>query len=284
MGIMWNALKKMVVKKDNLPELKAHYEANGFLVLKNFFSHEELAAFDTDVHNIWENRQSNGGEITIDVLEGELVGQRLKLKDAPDSALNCAHKVNDLYLESGACRNLNLNKKLCSILKDLFNDDPLVINSLSFRKGSQQPHHFDTYFMPPPVQNQMVVSSICLEDQSSEAGPLSYYPGSHKIEPFVFSHGGIHLAPGEMKNATAYVEEEIAKRELTTETFIGNAGDVFIWHAQLYHGGLPIQDENKTRKTLVTHYWRRNDVDADRVALTPEGESYLKKDHHKVAA
>ena len=281
---MWKKLKNVFSDNNNLSELKARFEDNGFMVLKNFFSPEELAAFDTDVHNIWQNRQSDGGEITIDVLEGELAGQRLKLKDAPDSALNCAHKVNDLYLESAACRNLNLNNKLCGILKDLFKDDPLVINSLSFRKGSQQPHHFDTYFMPPPVQNQMVVSSICLEDQSPEAGPLSYYPGSHKIEPYVFSHGGIHLAPGEMKNATAYIEEEIKKNELTTETFIGNAGDVFIWHAQLYHGGLPINDENKTRKTLVTHYWRRKDVDANRVALTPEGESYLKKDHLQAAA
>ncbi len=281
---MWNTLKKVLSSKDNLSELKTSYDENGFLVLKNFFSHEELAAFDSDVQNIWQNRQSEGGEITIDILEGELTGQRLKLKDAPDSALDCAHKVNDLYLESGACRNLNLNKKLCGILKELFSDDPLVINSLSFRKGSQQPHHFDTYFMPPPVQNQMVVSSICLEDQSTDAGPLSYYPGSHKIEPYVFSHGGIHLAPGEMKHATAYIEEEIEKNNLKAETFIGNAGDVFIWHAQLYHGGLPINDENKTRKTLVTHYWRRKDVEAERVALTPEGESYLAKDHLTVAA
>lgn len=281
---MWHALKALVGKKYNIEELKHNYEENGYFVLKKFFSKRDLARFDADVNNIWKNRRTDGGEITIDVLEGELNGQRLRLKDAPDVTLECAHKVNDLYLESAACRNLNLNKKLCSILKEIFADDPLVINSLSFRKGSQQPHHFDTYFMPPPVENQMAVSSICLEDQSSEAGPLSFYPGSHKIKPYVFSHGGIHLAPGEMKNATAYIEEEIDKHNLTTETFIGGAGDVFVWHAQLYHGGLPILDENKTRKTLVTHYWRRNDVEEERVAYTKEGESYLKKDHLDVAA
>ena len=112
---MWNAIKNIVGNKNNLSQQRASYEQNGFLVLKNFFSQEELNAFDTDVHNIWQNRQKDGGEITIDVLEGDLVGQRLKLKDAPDSALDCAHKVNDLYLESGACRNLNLNKKLCGM-------------------------------------------------------------------------------------------------------------------------------------------------------------------------
>ncbi len=281
---MWNKLKELVGKKYNIEELKRDYEDNGYFILKGFFNKRDLRKFDADVNQIWQNRRTDAGEITIDVLEGELNGQRLKLKDAPDTALECAHKVNDLYLESAACRNLNLNKKLCGILKDIFADDPLVINSLSFRKGSQQPHHFDTYFMPPPVENQMVVSSICLEDQCKEAGPLSFYPGSHKIKPYVFSHGGIHLAPGEMKNATAYIEKEIEEQGLTTETFIGNAGDVFIWHAQLYHGGLPILDENKTRKTLVTHYWRRNDVEEERVAFTVEGESYLKKDHLAVAA
>jgi len=281
---MWNVLKKFSQPAGRRVELKKEFDKNGFLILKNFFSAEDLQAFDTDVENIWNNRRNQAGEITIDVLEGELTGERLRLKDAPDSALDCAHKVNDLYLESKACRNLNLNKKLCALLKDLFADDPLVINSLSFRKGSQQPHHFDTYFMPPPVQNQMLVSSICLENQTAQAGPLSYYPGSHKISPYVFSHGGIHLAPGEMKHATAYIEEEIAKQGLQAETFVGNAGDVFIWHAQLYHGGLPILDEQQTRKTLVTHYWRRNDVDAERVAFTAEGGSYLKKDHLEVAA
>lgn len=281
---MLKALQALVGRKYDTQELKRDYEENGYLVLKDFFNEQDLRNFDTEVSQIWQNRRTDAGEITIDVLEGQLSGQRLKLKDAPDAALDCAHKVNDLYLESAACRNLNLNKKLCAILKDLFADDPLVINSLSFRKGSQQPHHFDTYFMPPPIEGQMVVSSICLENQSTEAGPLSYYPGSHKIKPYVFSHGGIHLAPGEMKNATRYIEEEIEKRGLVAETFIGNAGDVFIWHAQLYHGGLPILDENKTRKTLVTHYWRRKDVEKERVAFTAEGESYLKKDHLSVAA
>ncbi len=281
---MWNTIEKLWKRGGEFKQLKTDWDNNGYLALRGFFNPEELAAFDNDVSDIWNHRSTKAGDITIDVLEGDLVGQRLKLKDAPASALDCAHKVNDLYLESQACRNLNLNTKLCNLLKELLKDEPLVINSLSFRKGSQQPYHFDTYFMPPPVQGQMAVTSICLEDQTDAAGPLSYYPGSHKIPPHVFSHGGIHLAPGEMKDATAYIEAEIAKRNLKPETFIGNAGDVFIWHAQLYHGGLPIADEKQTRKTLVTHYWRRNDVAAERVAFTREGGSYLVKDHLEAAA
>jgi len=256
-----------------------NWESNGFIILKNFFPQDNLDSLEQEVQLTLENRTTRAGNITIDILEGELAGQRLKLAEAPDSVIQTAHKVNDLYLESPQCRNLNLNQKLCRILETLLGDKPLVINSLSFQKGSQQPYHFDTYYMPPIVKDMMVVASICLEDQSLETGPLSYYPESHKIPPYVFSHGGIHAIPEEMDQATQYIHSELERRNLKPETFVGNAGDVFIWHAQLYHGGSPIIDHQKTRKTLVTHYWRKHDVDRHRVATIEGGGNYLIRDH-----
>jgi ectoine hydroxylase-related dioxygenase (phytanoyl-CoA dioxygenase family) len=41
--------------------------------------------------------------------------------------------------------------------------------------------------------------------------------------------------------------------------FVARAGDVLVWHAQLLHGGYSIQDKQRTRKTLVTHYFRAQD-------------------------
>ena len=156
------------------------------------------------------------------------MGRRLRLNQAPEEAINSTHKINDLYLESESCRELCLDKNLCRILEILLEDQPTVINSLTFTKGSQQPHHFDTYYMPPRVQGMMVVSSICLEDQTYDSDPLSYYPGSHKINPYKFSHGEIHAVNEEMEQATEFVMSEISKRGLREETFIGNAGDIFI--------------------------------------------------------
>jgi hypothetical protein len=45
--------------------------------------------------------------------------------------------------------------------------------------------------------------------------------------------------------------------------FRGKSGDVFLWHAQLLHGGRPIRDMAKTRSSLVVHYWRAGDLPAD---------------------
>lgn len=262
--------------------LLENWERDGFIILKNFFNQDDLNSFEDDLNRTLDNRATVAGNITIDVLEGEFVGQRLKLADAPESTLKVAYKLNDLYLESQACRDLNLDRKLRRILSLLLGDEPLVINSLSFQKGSQQPHHFDTYYMPPMVQDMMAVTSICLEDQSADTGPLSYYPKSHKIPPYVFSHGGIHAIPEEMEQATQYVQSELEKRNLKPETFVGKAGDVFIWHAQLYHGGLPIINHEATRKTLVTHYWRKQDMEPCQVATIESGGSYLIREHQNV--
>jgi hypothetical protein len=44
------------------------------------------------------------------------------------------------------------------------------------------------------------------------------------------------------------------ERGLKTETFMAKKGDVLIWHADLMHGGVPIQDPRQTRKSLVAHF------------------------------
>ena len=35
---------------------------------------------------------------------------------------------------------------------------------------------------------------------------------------------------------------------------------MLIWHERLYHGGAPIVDPSLTRKSLVVHYWRADDM------------------------
>ena len=44
------------------------------------------------------------------------------------------------------------------------------------------------------------------------------------------------------------------ERGLETKTFMAKKGDVLIWHADLMHGGAPIQDLERTRKSLVAHF------------------------------
>jgi phytanoyl-CoA hydroxylase len=137
--------------------------------------------------------------------------------------------------------------------------------------------------MPPPVANKLVVSLICLEDVSPDAGPLVYYPGSHKLPPYRFSHGELHAVPTEMPKCLSYVDQQIAQAGIEPKVFLGRAGDVFLWHGQLLHGGSPINDLSRTRKTLVTHYWRAQDMQPHQVIKVHETGYYYNREHQRVA-
>jgi ectoine hydroxylase-related dioxygenase (phytanoyl-CoA dioxygenase family) len=56
-----------------------------------------------------------------------------------------------------------------------------------------------------------------------------------------------------------YIHQKIDEYGLKEETFLPKKGDVFIWHAQLLHGGSPIKNPQITRKSLVSHYFTKSD-------------------------
>ena len=105
------------------------------------------------------------------------------------------------------------------------------------------------------ARDRMLATWIALEDVSPDAGPLKYYPGSHKIEPYRFNNGRYNLNITEKGDSYDYVESELGKRGIAPETFCPSRGDLFIWHAQLFHGGERINRPDMTRQSLVTHYF-----------------------------
>jgi ectoine hydroxylase-related dioxygenase (phytanoyl-CoA dioxygenase family) len=204
----------------------------------------------------------------------------VRLPDAPVEAFNTRPvKFNDLFLETDIVRRCNMHPRLVPILDALLDGPPVVCNSLNFIRGSEQTDHIDSWFMPPPVLHKMVVTSVCLEDVHPDAGPLVYYPSSHKIPPYRFSDGRLNAIDAEMPKCFEYVRGEVEKRGLKPATFLGRKGDVFIWASQLLHGGSPINDPKRTRKSLVTHYWRASDMPRHKLEPWGQGACYLMRYH-----
>jgi phytanoyl-CoA hydroxylase len=265
---------------------REHWERNGFLVLPRFFRNARVDRINDLIEREWATRRRPDNPLVIDVLGGPLADRRMYFRDAPDDAKAHPYKLNDLYLVSDEMRNFVLNRRLVAVLRSLIGGDPAVCNSLNFERGSQQEYHFDTYYMPGPCPDGLVVTSICLEDVDPDAGPLTYYPGSHRIPPYRFSHGKLNAVPDEMSLATKYTRDALGERNIAAEDFTGAKGDVFIWHEQLYHGGRPINDPALTRKSVVTHYWR-----ADVLSVPPDWEMcrigrhqcYLMRSHQPVS-
>lgn len=247
------------------------WEDHGFLVLPGFFGAEEIDPVNEYVDRLWRTQRNVNEPIVLDyLLETDRAGRSL-LRDGPDGVRNWPYKLNDLYLTSEEVRNLVLAPRLCAVLAELLEGEPMAINTLNFERGSQQADHYDTFFMPAPIKNKMVATWIALEDIHPQTGPLQYYAGSNQLEPYRFSHGQLWAVPEEMPVATRRIRESAEAAKLRPTTFTPEKGDVFIWHSQLMHGGSPIGDLSRTRQSVVTHYFRTADFDtARRGDLQPE--------------
>lgn len=262
----------------DLRKMAEDWERDGFAVLPGFYPAQALQPALDGLDRVWATRDRRIVVDDMDTLE------RLPLRKV-DDARRRQHrfKVNDLYLEQVAVRQLALNPRLTPILRTLLGHAPALCNSLSFEHGSEQPDHVDALYMAPETPGHLVAAWIAMEDCLPGAGRLRYYPGSHRIPPYVFSNGGTRHVPEEMPAWHAYMQERVAAMGLEPREFAARKGDVFIWSAQLYHGGSPIADRSLTRRSLVFHYFSESDCRRLGARLEPlDGGYWVRRSHQPV--
>lgn len=260
-----------------LSEQQQHsWENNGFLILPKFYSKKEIKKLNSHIRHLWKTRHRLKPSYVIDVFVETEQEKRLYFCDAPAAAQRQPYKLNDLFLNSDVVRKIAAGERITPILSELLGGDtPMICNSLNFEFGSQQDFHVDTFFMPSPTPNKMIASWVALEDVTADSGPLTYYPASHKIPPYLFSNGKTNVMGHEMPAFSEYINKEIAERNLKPETFLAKQGDVFIWHSQLFHGGYPIANKRKTRRSLVTHYFTQEDFKDENIGSITAGSKYM---------
>ncbi|MCU1365315.1 MAG: Phytanoyl-CoA dioxygenase (PhyH) family [Ilumatobacteraceae bacterium] len=262
-----------------------HWKRNGYLIMPQLFAPEQVARGAAGFDEAWATRRADDRSLVIDAYVTGGTQRRMHLADAPDEARSEVYKLNDLYLVDDVVRSMILAPALLSAMRELVGDDVVAINSLHFERGSTQQFHVDTYYMPPPPGGQLIVSSICLEDVHADAGPLQYYPGSHLIDPFLNDDGDRRCRnPQELAMATDYFATRCAEHGLEPTTFLGRAGDTFLWHEQLLHGGSAIVDMARTRRSIVTHYWTKSTMPPDDLVVAWGAGHVLQRNHAPVPA
>ncbi len=257
------------------PGLLETWQKDGYAILRGYYSATEVGEINGLIEQLWESRESVDPCVTVDEYIGSDMERRLAFRDANRDIRDKPYKLNDLYLVSQPMRELLLDERLSPLLAALLSGTPMICNSLYFERGSQQQDHFDTFFMPPLMRNRMLATWIALEDVSPEAGPLKYYPGSHRIEPYRFRNGRFNLVMEEKEDCYAYIDSELEKERIEPVSFCPARGDLFIWHAQLLHGGEQIKNSGLTRRSLVTHYFCAEDWARDDSVEFSPGRYYL---------
>src|SRR5262245_57821004 len=125
-------------------EQLAHWEANGYLILPGFFSPDAIAALDEAEERAWVERRP---DVVVDDLT---LGVRKKLcRVSRSDRRKHIFKVSDLYLCEPAVRDAALDARLAAIIGRLIGDTPVLCNSLTFTRGSQQREHIDSLYMTP---------------------------------------------------------------------------------------------------------------------------------------
>lgn len=184
------------------------------------------------------------------------------------------NKLAFLNKRSSLIEALTKEERLTALLEFILGESVVPFQTLNFIKGSNQRAHSDSIHMTTYPLGFLIAVWIALEDVTMDSGPLFYYPGSHRL-PYLLNHdfgnGGNSFSLGRLdyRDYEDRIERLIAEKQLQPEIFLARKGDVLIWHANLIHGGLPIQNRDATRRSMVIHYFAKNVIKYHEITERP---------------
>jgi ectoine hydroxylase-related dioxygenase (phytanoyl-CoA dioxygenase family) len=168
-------------------------------------------------------------------------------------------RVVDVYAFYESAREALFSEPIVKFLRGIFDDAPLLFQSLTFENGSEQRLHQDSAFVVTTSPLELAASWIALEDVRPGSGELAYIDGSHRLPEYLFGGKYKHWnakRDGDRQHEEwhSLIHENAERLGLEEKTFLPREGDVLIWSADLAHGGSPVSDPTLTRKSLVGHY------------------------------
>jgi len=193
-----------------------------------------------------------------------------------EGKLHATHDKKLLFANrlSPEIRKLTYDKRLMHLLGFILDMEVVPFQTINFKHGSNQRAHSDSIHMTTYPLGYLIAVWIALEDTNMDNGPLFYYPGSHRL-PYLlnedFNTGATSLQVGR-KDYVDYedlIDVVLLEKQLEKEVFLAKKGDIFIWHANLIHGGLPVRNAELTRKSMVIHYYAKEVIKYHEISERP---------------
>ena len=240
----------------NLAEKLKFWQKNGYVILEQAIQSEMLDLFWADVEELVEHPEKYKMWARIDLPKFDPVRER-HIKDFSTEDLRGKYvKLNDIHNISVAGKKLMTHPAIVSFLDAIFQQQTVVMQSLAFMYGSQQPTHQDYPWVTAKIPSHLAAAWIPVEDIKIDSGPLYYYVGSHKMPKFNFGNGIVfnQRSTRTPLEFAEYLDTNCAELKYPKDTLLIKRGDVLIWHAALAHGGDIISNPDRTRKSYVCHY------------------------------
>ncbi|XP_069621309.1 phytanoyl-CoA dioxygenase, peroxisomal-like [Ranitomeya imitator] len=227
-------------------EQRQFYEDNGFLVIKNLVSHEDLDDFRGVFERVCKKELSAPGMIAmrdVGTLNSEYVPDQkaitrvLDFQELPELFRYCSLPQILKYVE-------------CFVGPNIMSMHTMVINKPpdAGKKTSRQPMHQDLHYYPFRPAELMVCAWTAMERIDRSNGCLVVLPGTHtgelKQHDYPEWEGGVN----KLFHGIRDFDPNSPRVHLTMEK-----GDTVFFHPSLIHGS----GTNKTagfRKSISCHY------------------------------
>jgi ectoine hydroxylase-related dioxygenase (phytanoyl-CoA dioxygenase family) len=150
------------------------------------------------------------------------------------------------------------------LLSAVYGRRAFPFQTLNFQRGSQQDVHADTIHFHSEPGGFMCGVWIALEDIEPGCGPLTYYPGSHKLPVMTMRGAGVNRPdPGPDDYVRHYlpaIANRLESGGFAAQEALLKKGQALVWVANLSHGGSAIARPDSTRRSLVVHFFFENCV------------------------
>ncbi|WP_404711406.1 phytanoyl-CoA dioxygenase family protein [Sphingomonas sp. MMS24-J13] len=168
-------------------------------------------------------------------------------------------RVQDAWTTDPDVKAIAANDAVIALLGKLYGREAFPFQTLNFPVGTEQHPHSDSIHFSSLPERFMCGVWLAFEDTHPDAGPLVYYPGSHKwpivTNAMIGRRGWRSQSPSAQAPFEKVWRELVAASGVQPDHFFARKGQALIWAANLLHGGSRQNDPTRTRWSQVTHYY-----------------------------
>jgi len=257
-------IKTMPVEPANA--LASAYSENGYVVLPDMLSREELEAINHEAVRIFRGEQG--------AVQGILPATSTDSDDEVLSRYLCIHFPHKI---SNLASAMLKHPRIVQTLKELIGPNIKCMQSMLFIKASGKPGqawHQDENFIPTR-DHSLTAAWIALDDATVENGCLWVLPGSHK-SGIIWPQRQHHDPRFDASNEAymfPYKDEDAVAVEV-------KAGSIVFFNGYLLHRSLPNLTVSTTsyRRALVNHYMSAESL----LPWSPDGEFIEARDFRDI--
>ena len=215
--------------------IKKKFDNNGYVIIRNVVTKEELAKARKDLIKFLDNK--------IDTTSAK------KINFTKNKEINSIHGINEWKW----VKKFKKNKLIIDAVKILLGTKEVDFGSELFAKpakvGLAAPIHQDNYYWCIDDANALTVW-IALNDSSEQNGGVYYYKKSHKI-------GVLEHKPSYAPGSSQTIKYPDGLDVFDTDLPNLNAGDCLIHHCLVVHGSKP-NKSNHPRIGCTLRYISKN--------------------------